>query len=200
MSKRVLVTIDRGMTDKTGKVVWEHEIPILNAVHGTEVRLVSLDDVEDLQGTALVLAGTTQIVDPKDPRFKDQAKEKVSLVEVLKRNLSIGKPFSGNVADEYERLVAMYGTHPEYNLPFVEYVYGRPEQGRFKEAVAAVAEDEEQDYDLAHPGAKPVPLNDGPLTDEQMRAKLMDADIEFPPTAKGATLRKLYDAAFAQAA
>lgn len=200
MSKRVLVTIDRGMTDKTGKVVWDHEIPILNAVHGADVTEVDLSAVEDLRGTALVLAGTTQIVDPKDPRFKDQAKEKVSLVEVLKRNLSLGKPFSGSVDDEYERLVAMYGTHPDYGLPFVEYVYGRPEQGRFHEAVAAVSDDEEHDYDLAHPGAKPVSLDTGPLTDEQMREKLKAADIEFPPTAKGATLRKLYDAAFAQAA
>lgn len=200
MSKRVLVTIDRGMTDKTSKVVWEHEIPVLQAVHGSEVKQVSLEDVEDLKGTAIVLAGTTQVVDPKDPRFRDQAKEKVALVDIIKRNLSIGSQFSGNVDEEFERLVGLYGTHPEYGLPFVEYVYGRPEQGRLKDAIGAIVEDDEEGYDLAHPGAKPVPLGDGPLTDEQMRSRLSNAGVEYPPTAKGATLRKLYDAAFAQAA
>lgn len=194
MSKRVLISVDRGMTDKTSKVVWDHEVPILQAVHGTDVKMLDLADIEDLRGTALVLEGTTQVIDPKDPRFRDTRKEKVSLVEILKRNLSIGEQFSGNVDEEYDRLMACYGTHPDYNLPFVEYVYGRPEQGRFKEAVGAIAEAEDN-YDEAYPGAKPVPLREAELTDEQMRARLDEVGFEYPKTAKGSTLRKLYDAA-----
>lgn len=34
MSTRVFVVIDRGMTDKTAKMIWRHEIPILEAIHG----------------------------------------------------------------------------------------------------------------------------------------------------------------------
>lgn len=37
MSKRVLVIVDRSMTDKTPKLVWEHEKRLLEEVHGCSV-------------------------------------------------------------------------------------------------------------------------------------------------------------------
>jgi hypothetical protein len=194
MSKRVLVSVDRGMTDKTSKVVWDHEVPILQAVHGADIKLLDLSEVEDLKGSALVLQGTTQVVDPKDPRFRDQPKERVPLVEILKRNLSIGEQFSGNIDEEYDRLIACYGTHPDYNMPFVEYVYGRPDRGDFKKAIGEIVEAEEN-YDESHPGAKPVALRTEPLTEDEMRAELDRAHIEYPKSAKGPTLRRLYEAA-----
>lgn len=40
MSKRVLVRVDRSMTDKTPKLVWEHEIPVLEEIHGKDTVIV----------------------------------------------------------------------------------------------------------------------------------------------------------------
>ena len=33
-SKRILVLVDRSMTDKTPKLIWEHEVPLLEEIHG----------------------------------------------------------------------------------------------------------------------------------------------------------------------
>lgn len=36
-STRVLVIVDRNMTDKTSKLIWSHEIPLLEELHGCSV-------------------------------------------------------------------------------------------------------------------------------------------------------------------
>ncbi len=193
MSKRVLVAIIRGMTDKTPVIVWTHEVPVLQAIHG-EVKEISLEDVEDLHGTALVLAGTTQIIDPKDPRFRDMTKERVKLTDLLRRNLGLDAVFAGDVLEEYERMAKYYGMHPDYGMPFVEYVYGRPDQGRFKDAIGEIPEVDEFD-EADYPGANPVKLETKQMTDDDIRASLREMNVEFPAAAKGATLRRIYEAA-----
>lgn len=160
MSKRIVAIVNRGMTDKTPVVIWSHEIPILEAIHGED--MVSVVDVEDLTDRveALVVRGSTQLVDPKAAHIKLVKGEKggeeveitgqlegrphtvrlpvdrVNAQELVARGLGVGVEFDGDIEAEYTRLAAFYGFHNDVKMPVVEYVYGRLREGRFADAVA----------------------------------------------------------------
>lgn len=113
-SKRVIVVIDRGMTDKTPKVVWSHEIPLLKAIHGN-AEVVAPEDLCDVGMTAA---------------------EKAAYVRDQKRALCLGYVFDADIAEEYARLTDHYGMHPDVPVPVVQHVYGLLDEGRFAKAVA----------------------------------------------------------------
>lgn len=48
MSKRVLVVVDRSMTDKTPKIIWEHEIKLLEEIHGCEITPVDVTKLDKM--------------------------------------------------------------------------------------------------------------------------------------------------------
>ena len=112
LSRRVLVVVNRGLTDKTPTVVWEHEIPLLEAIHG--------------EGTVAVdQAGAIAL----DEKFK--AKPGDELKRPPSKAIGLEDVFYGDPAEEYDRLRNVYGMHPEVKVPVVEYVYGRFQDGRF---------------------------------------------------------------------
>jgi hypothetical protein len=137
MSKRVLVVVSRGVTDATPVRVWEHEVPILDAVHGEGAvrRLQVKDLVEKKNQKTTVLPGTTQTVIQRDLAADHPLKkvelESIATHELLARHLKLGEEFDGDPRQEYQRLVDVYGMHKEYKMPNVEYVYGRESEGRF---------------------------------------------------------------------
>lgn len=162
MSKRIVAVVSRGMTDKTPVVVWEHEIPILEAIHGDQsVTKLTQEDLTD-RVDAVVIKGSNRVIDPKSQNVKflrgDKGAEEIEFMgqvegkpqvmrlpvdrvnaqELVAQGLGIGQEFDGDVDQEFERLVAFYGMHHEVKVPVVEYVYGRLRDGRFAAAVAPV--------------------------------------------------------------
>lgn len=113
LSRRIMVEIDRDMTAKTPKVIWEHELPILEVIFGE---------------------GRVQRIEPKTLDDGFSARRDPTL-EVWNKNtdaprkpsesVGLGFVFCGNPQAEYSRLVETYGKHTEQSLPNVEYVYGR---------------------------------------------------------------------------
>lgn len=146
MSKRVLVAVSRGVTDSTPLVCFEHEVAILDAVHGEgAVRRLQLKDLAPKGQKAVVIKGTTQAVILKDMPVDHPIKERIakkeieieeiSTAELIGRQLKLGEPFGGDPREEYQRLVDVYGMHKEYKLAHVEYVYGRFSEGRFMKSL-----------------------------------------------------------------
>lgn len=124
LSRRVLVSVDRGITDNTARVVWQHEIPLLEAIHG-EGKVVPVDPKGLDEGysskinPALLIHNKAS--DPTERPSEAQA---------------LGYVFAGDVAAEYERLAQVYGRHPEVPVSVVEHVYGRFAEGRFSRLVS----------------------------------------------------------------
>lgn len=160
MSKRVVAVVSRGMTDKTPVIVWEHEIAILEAIHGdSSVTRLTQEDLAD-RVDAIVIKGTNRVIDPKAANIRmirgDKGAEEVEFTgqmdgkpqvmrlpvdrvnaqELVAQGLGVGQEFDGDPEEEYDRLVSCYGMHWEVKVPVVEYVYGRIREGRFAAAVA----------------------------------------------------------------
>jgi len=123
LSRRVLVTINRGITDQTPALIWQHEIPILEAIHGE-------GQVQEDEGGAARM----------DEGFKRRRGDN----ETLPPSQAVGLQdvFFGDVRAEYDRLIAVYGMHPEVKTSVVEYVYGRFDQGRFATMVQSAELDD----------------------------------------------------------
>lgn len=119
LSRRVLVNIHRDKDMQVvPRIVWAHEVPILEAIHQTvrEVDPSSLDE------------GYTD--KPKREMFPWN-----SNAEVPPRPsaaLRLGWVFVGDPEAEYDRLAQCYGMHPEVKQPWVENVYGRFSGGAFR--------------------------------------------------------------------
>lgn len=158
MSKRVVAIVERSLLDKTPVTVWDHEVPILEAIHGEgRVMVVPVDSLTDGED-AVIIKGTTQLVNPGsqsvritkkgDKEFVEIASmeegrpktltlelQRIPLGLVLAEHRGIGDEFHGDEAEEYSRLQNLYGMHTEIRTTFCEYVYGRFAEGRFSKAV-----------------------------------------------------------------
>lgn len=119
LSRRVLVNIMRDQTSSTPRVVWMHEIPILEEIHGEgnvkDVDPSTLDDGYSSKPSPELLVHNKK----QDP------------VRPPSECMSIGWVFVGNPTSEYERLANVYGRHAEIPTSNVEHVYGRFQEGRF---------------------------------------------------------------------
>lgn len=118
LSRRVLVNIKRDMTEITPKVVWQHEIPILQELHGesevTEVPIATLDE------------GYTAKVRPEMLPYNKTMDTPARPSTVM----GLGFAFIGNAEIEWQRLADVYGRHPETPILMVEKIYGRAQEGR----------------------------------------------------------------------
>lgn len=160
LSRRVMVMINRDVTTKTPIIVWEHEIPLLEAVHG--------------EGTVQLVE---KAVEQLDEGFKAQrgdiAKRSPS------KNLGLEDVFDGDPRAEYDRLGVRYGMHDEVKMPIVEYVYGRFDEGRFAKLVGTAGLEQ--------------------LSERQLRNKLDELKVAYPPNAPLTELRKMVETELAAA-
>lgn len=113
LSRRVLVNVKRDQTTATPRIVWAHELPILEAIFGE---------------------GNVDLIDPSTMDEGYSSKQSAALLPFNKKQDTIRKPsevagigfvFTGDAQGEYERLASVYGYHPEVKQPWVENVYGR---------------------------------------------------------------------------
>lgn len=124
LSRRVLVLISRDQTTKTPRVVWAHEIPVLEAVFGegsiVEVDPSSLDEGFTDKLTPEMMIYSKQQDKPKRPSEAS----------------GIGFVFIGSPRAEYERMVGCYGM-TEKGAPWVEEIYGRFASGTFSRVIGS---------------------------------------------------------------
>lgn len=128
LSRRILVTIDQGMTIKTPKVIFEHELPIFQEIHGG-------GDEDTGEGGAV-----TVIEDPAAFLDKDhKARQPVDMLQHNKKQDDLTRPsdaagigfvFIGNPGEEWGRLASAYGKCPDEDKLLVERIYGRAREGR----------------------------------------------------------------------
>lgn len=123
ISRRVAVLIKRDKMSETPTVVWAHEIPILELIHGEgTVEPISNEKLnEHFRAKAsadLLIHNKSQdpFIPPSDA-------------------LGVGFAFTGSHESEYQRLASVYGKHPEQNQLLVENIYGRFAEGRFSQMV-----------------------------------------------------------------
>lgn len=175
LSKRVLVTVDRGITDKTPRVIWEHEIPLLEAIFG-EGLIVTVDPKTLDDGYSPKINPALLIHNKaSDP------------IEKPSETQSLGYVFAGDPAAEYERLAGVYGKHHDVNALVVEHVYGRFQEGRFARMVSQAGIEDMPDRQL-----REVIIANGYLpqlhefsTDEDRRqAAKMRSELHTMPRAK----------------
>jgi len=140
LSRRVYVNITRDMTQTISKVVWQHELPLLEIIHGVDREGEDDDEV----GEGMSAASGLKLVDPAklDEGYKD--KVSVELLPYNKKQDRIPRPseahrigwvFVGSPRLEYQRLAGVYDKHPEVNVSNAEYIYGRFREGRFTAAL-----------------------------------------------------------------
>lgn len=123
LSRRVLVNVKRDQTTSTPRVVWAHEIPILEGIFGEGnapvVDVKTLDEGYSAKPTPdLLVHNKTQDVTRRPSE-----------------SLGIGWVFIDDPRAEYDRLAECYGMHPEVKQPWVENVYGRFQAGTFAQVI-----------------------------------------------------------------
>jgi hypothetical protein len=123
LSRRVLVNVRRDVYTTSSQIVWQHEIPILEEIHGE---------------------GNVTEVDPACMDEGYQARPAPELLPINKTQDQIAKPsttqgigyvFFGSAQIEYARLAGAYGRHMDKPLPNVEVIYGRYQDGNFQKVV-----------------------------------------------------------------
>lgn len=136
LSRRILVTVKRDMTDIIPRVIWQHELPILEELFGdgnvTQVDATTMD--EGYEGT---------------PR-PDLLPYNKTMDRVPKPSttVGIGHAFIGNHEGEYERMAAVYGKHPKQDILMVEKIYGRFQEGKFTRVLGEATLDDLPDTQL----------------------------------------------------
>lgn len=153
LSRRVLVTIRRDQTTETPRVVWQHEIPILQLIWGK-------DEVKEQDPKLLDEGYTTKVSADMLPHNKRQ-----DVLLPPSVTSGIGHVFIGHPQAEFDRLVAAYGKHTEINQPNVEFVYGRFSTGQFAQmlgrpALADLPDTQLRDLILGYGFALPVATKD----------------------------------------
>jgi len=129
LSKRMLVNIQRDQTTATPRVIWAHEMPILEAIHGEgNVKEVNPEDLDEGYK-------------PKFPASFSIHNRVEGIPPKPSESLGIGYVFIGDPGNEYDRMRACYGLRlldsGQLGEPWVEYIYGRFLSGQFRTIVGA---------------------------------------------------------------
>lgn len=136
LSRRVLVTIRRDQTTLTPRVVWAHEVPVLQVIHGEdevkEIDPAGLDEGYSAKPSADMLAHNKR----QDPILPPS------------QTNQLGWVFVGNPEGEFNRLEAAYGRHADVPISNAERVYGRFSAGLFATIVGRPTLDDLPDAQL----------------------------------------------------
>lgn len=173
LSRRVPVNIRRDMTAAIPKIVWQHELPILQAMFG---------EVEDVDPAKLDEGYSPTQRPDMMPYNKTQDR-----IVRPSESLGVGHVFIGNAQAEYDRLAACYGRpskEEDGKQPWVEKIYGRFQEGRFERMLGApelsdLPESQLRSLVVAY-GYAPEPHKDAAPDEKNAawakRRALMDAD------------------------
>lgn len=181
MSRRIFVTVTRGMTDKTAVCVFPWEKPILELIHGGDVSEVTVEEMCNLQGAIKVEKAKVnrQLEDGSKPEEGLPLRQQLEAMTVVEdENDPTDDP-----GGEYERLVNKYGMDKEIPLPCVTRVYGEFGSGAF----AAALKQARRTPAVASTANKDV----GSMSINELRSALRAGGIDFDQTATKVQLRDL---------
>lgn len=125
MSRRVFVTVKRGMTDATAVCIFPWEIPLLAHIHGQEITEKSIDEMSTVKDG---------VVKKEKIKFKYSGLDGPSLrhqLEVMAYVEPDEDP-AEDPATEYQRMVDKYGMDVALPIPVVTRVYGEYSSGAFE--------------------------------------------------------------------
>lgn len=120
LSRRMLVNVKRDQTAETPRVIWAHEFPILEAIHGE-------GNIKPVEAATLDEHFTAKV----SPEMLVHNKRQDAIVPPSE-SMGLGFVFVGDPKVEYERLVNVYGRHPDIAVSMTEHVYGRFQDGKFE--------------------------------------------------------------------
>lgn len=123
LSRRIFVTILKDRMDAVTKVIWEHEKPILEEIFG--------DGTVSAAPAAALDEGFSKKASADLKPFNKSQNDFTPPSEAQ----GIGFVFIGDPKAEFNRLVQVYGRHPEENISFAEKVYGRESEKRFERVI-----------------------------------------------------------------
>lgn len=133
MSRRVFVTVSRGMTDKTAVCVFPWELDILSLVHGHEIKEVSIEEMTRMEGAVKVEKQKMKHSKVQPPELRHQL-EIMSYVDP-------DEDPANDPAGEYERMVNKYGMDKDLPIACVTRVFGEFSSGAFAAKLKEHAED-----------------------------------------------------------
>lgn len=192
MSRRVFVTVTRGMTDKTAVCVFPWEIDVLSLVHGQEIKEVSIEEMCSMQGAVKVEKQKLK----KLPELKQEYAPDLRAQLEAMCYVDPDEDPANDPAAEYNRLVEKYGMDKDVPFPCVTRVYGEFSSGAFAAKLKEHAEE-------SLPKPKHVGGEDSvapaDMTRDELRAKLKELGIPFKATDGQAALAAALEAALAPA-
>lgn len=171
MSRRIFVTVTRGMTDKTSVCIFPWEIDVLALVHGQEIKETSIDDMASMQGAV-------KVEKTKFKHSKDGGPDLRAQLEAMCYVDPEDDPCNDPAA-EYNRLGEKYGMDKEFPVACVERVYGRFESGAFTAKLQEFAEER-----IEKPAHLNVEESKSPadMSRDELRAQLKEMGIAFKAT------------------
>lgn len=173
LSRRVLVNIRRDQTTETPRVVWAHEVPILQLLFGDdEVRMVDPKTMDEGYSPTI----------PADMRPFNKTEDRRLPPSVT---AGIGWVFTGDPQAEYERLAQAYGRHREVPVSNVEHIFGRFATGVFsrmlgRPTLADLPDSQLRDLILAYGYEMPLPSADASSEDRDAAARRWTAFRNLP--------------------
>lgn len=155
LSRRVLVLIDQDMTTKTSRVVWQHEIPLLEVIFGEGK--IETQDPSVLDEGYSAKPTRDMLVHPPQGGVQD-------VIPRPSQSQRLGFVFTGDPRAEYERLSQVYGTmhddEEDRNVSVVLKAYGRFNEGRFARVLGVPEPSDlpdQQLIEMIHSYGQPVP-------------------------------------------
>lgn len=190
MSRKVFVTVSRGMTDSTPVCVFPWEVDVLKLVHGDGVEEVSIDKMCEIKGHVRVEKQKQKHSKVMPPNLREQLE---AMAYVSPEDDPVQDP-----AAEYDRLAGKYGMDKEFPMPCVERVYGQFTSGAFAAKLKEHAKNR---------GTQPAKVQDDETGEKapadmsryELRAALKEREIPYKATDGQAVLAVKLEAALAPA-
>jgi hypothetical protein len=175
LSRRVFVTVTRGMTDKTAVCVFPWEIDVLALVHGQEIKEVSLDEMCSMQGAVKVEKQKLKKLPELNQTYGPDLRAQLQAMCYVDPDEDPCK----DPAAEYSRLAEKYGMDKDVPFPCVTRVYGEFSSGAFTAKLKEHADDSAEKPEHMGAGDEPNPAD---MSREQLRAALTSRGIKWKAT------------------
>jgi hypothetical protein len=191
MTTRIFLNVPRGPMDATAVCVYPWEKPILEMVHGQEVREVTIDDMSNIK---------EGVIRKEKIKFKYDGLAGPDLRQQLEAMAYVDpeEDPAADAATEYNRLAEKYGMDKEFPMLIVERVYGRYESGAFDKVLADYAK--ERMPKPAHLKAAGEGLTKAPnrMNVGELREALDARGIEWEPSEGKTALREKLEGALVE--
>lgn len=133
MSKRIFVTVKRGPMDATAVCVFPWEMQILQHIHGSDVKEVSIDELCSMDGALKV-----EKLKAKREGAKLDAPDMRQQLEIMVYVDPDSDP-AEDPAGEYNRLSMLYGMDADLPMTNVARLFGEFHSGGFEKLLAGFA-------------------------------------------------------------